>query len=239
MNLEDFKKEFQNQSKYINHELNDEKIEKIYNYMNKMIEWNEKINLTAITEPTEMIEKHFIDSLTALKYIKDDFSVIDVGTGAGLPGIPLAICSNAKFTLLDSLNKRINFLKEVKEDIGLNNVELEHGRAEDFAKVKENRESFDIAISRAVAPMNVLVEYLLPFVKVGGKVICMKGPKGVEELNQINKGIEILGGKIEKIEEIKIGKEDLERKIIIINKIKNTPSKYPRKAGMPAKEPLK
>ena len=169
MNLEEFKVEFKNR----NNMVTDEQVEKFYNYMDLLLEWNEKINLTAITQPEEVIEKHFIDSLTILDQINNEDNVIDVGTGAGFPGIPLAICSNAKFTLVDSLNKRINFLSEVKEKIDLKNVELEHGRAEDLAKDKKYREKFDVAVSRAVAPMNVLIEYLLPYVKVGGKIICM------------------------------------------------------------------
>lgn len=235
MNLEEFKVEFKNR----NNMVTDEQVEKFYNYMDLLLEWNEKINLTAITQPEEVIEKHFIDSLTILDQINNEDNVIDVGTGAGFPGIPLAICSNAKFTLVDSLNKRINFLNQVKEKIDLKNVELEHGRAEDLAKDKKYREKFDVAVSRAVAPMNVLIEYLLPYVKVGGKIICMKGPKAEEELGQLDKGIEILGGKLDKMIDIKLGREELERKIIIINKIKNTPSKYPRKAGIPTKEPIK
>lgn len=235
MNLEEFKVEFKNR----NNMVTDEQVEKFYNYMDLLLEWNEKINLTAITQPEEVIEKHFIDSLTILDQINNEDNVIDVGTGAGFPGIPLAICSNAKFTLVDSLNKRINFLSEVKEKIDLKKVELEHGRAEDLAKDKKYREKFDVAVSRAVAPMNVLIEYLLPYVKVGGKIICMKGPKAEEELGQLDKGIEILGGKLDKMIDIKLGKEELARKIIIINKIKNTPSKYPRKAGIPTKEPIK
>lgn len=236
MDFEQFKELFK--LKDTNNIVEDIQIEKFYNYMNLLLEWNEKINLTAITEPSEVIEKHFIDSLTVLDEIKSDNKVIDVGTGAGFPGIPLSICSEAKFTLLDSLNKRINFLNIVKENLDLSNVELEHGRAEDFAKNKHYREKFDVAISRAVAPMNVLIEYLLPYVKVGGKVICMKGPKAEEEISKINKGLEVLGGKIEKIIDIKLGEEELSRKIIIINKIKDTPTKYPRKAGIPAKEPI-
>ena len=239
MELENFKKEFYNKIKYINYNIEDEQINKFYQYMNLMLKWNENINLTAITNPEDIIEKHFVDSLTILNEISENDKVIDVGTGAGLPGIPLSICSKASFLLLDSLNKRINFLKEVKSTLNLKNIELEHGRAEDFAKTKKYREEFDVAVSRAVAPMNVLIEYLLPYVKVGGKVICMKGPKAEEELNQINNGIQILGGNLEKIYNIELGEEKLERKIIVIKKIKNTPTKYPRKAGIPAKEPLK
>lgn len=237
MNLEEFKKEFERIDN--KQRVNDEQQKNFFEYMNLLLEWNEKINLTAITEPCEVIEKHFLDSLTILDEIKENESVIDVGTGAGFPGIPLAICSKANFVLVDSLNKRINFLKEVKEKINLNNIEIYHARAEEFAKNKLYREKFDVAVSRAVAPMNILVEYLIPFVKVGGKIACMKGPKAEEELEEAKKAIEILGGKVEQIKEFNLGEEQISRKIIIIKKIKNTPNKYPRKPGTPAKEPIK
>ncbi len=237
MNLEEFKKEFERIDN--KQRVNDEQQKNFFEYMNLLLEWNEKINLTAITEPCEVIEKHFLDSLTILDEIKENESVIDVGTGAGFPGIPLAICSKANFILVDSLNKRINFLKEVKEKINLNNIEIYHTRAEEFAKNKLYREKFDVAVSRAVAPMNILVEYLIPFVKVGGKIVCMKGPKAEEELEEAKKAIEILGGKVEQIKEFNLGEEQISRKIIIIKKIKNTPNKYPRKPGTPAKEPIK
>lgn len=237
MNLEEFKKEFERIDN--KQRVNDEQQKNFFEYMNLLLEWNEKINLTAITEPCEVIKKHFLDSLTILDEIKENESVIDVGTGAGFPGIPLAICSKANFILVDSLNKRINFLKEVKEKINLNNIEIYHARAEEFAKNKLYREKFDVAVSRAVAPMNILVEYLIPFVKVGGKIVCMKGPKAEEELEEAKKAIEILGGKVEQIKEFNLGEEQISRKIIIIKKIKNTPNKYPRKPGTPAKEPIK
>ncbi len=237
MNLEEFKKEFERIDN--KQRANDEQQKNFFEYMNLLLEWNEKINLTAITEPFEVIKKHFLDSLTILDEIKENESVIDVGTGAGFPGIPLAICSKANFVLVDSLNKRINFLKEVKEKINLNNIEIYHARAEEFAKNKLYREKFDVAVSRAVAPMNILVEYLIPFVKVGGKIVCMKGPKAEEELEEAKKAIEILGGKVEQIKEFNLGEEQISRKIIIIKKIKNTPNKYPRRPGTPAKEPIK
>lgn len=218
-------------------ELKDKKVEKFYEYMNLLLEWNKKINLTAITEPNEVILKHFIDSATIAKYIENDMRVVDVGTGAGFPGIPLNITYNkANYILVDSLNKRINFLNEVINNLQLENINTVHSRIEDFGK--NNKEKFDIAMSRAVASLNILLEYLLPLVKVGGICICMKGSNIKEEIENSNKALKVLGGKIEKIEEITLPDSDIVRNIIIVRKINNTPNKYPRKAGMPTKEPI-
>lgn len=238
MEFEIFSEELEIKAKQIEIELTKEQIEKYYNYMNLLLEWNEKINLTAIIEPREIILKHFVDSLTIAKYIKDDEKLIDVGTGAGFPGIPLSIVKeNTDIVLLDSLNKRINFLEEVKENLKLENITTIHGRAEEFGKNKKERETYDIATSRAVAPLNILLEYLLPLVKVGGKAICMKG-SNIEEIENAKNALEILGGQIEKIEEITLPNSDIKRNIIIVKKVKNTPSKYPRKPGTPSKEPI-
>ena len=238
MEFEIFSEELEIKAKQIEIELTKEQIEKYYNYMNLLLEWNEKINLTAIIEPREIILKHFVDSLTIAKYIKDDEKLIDVGTGAGFPGIPLSIVKeNTDIVLLDSLNKRINFLEEIKQNLKLENITTIHGRAEEFGKNKKERETYDIATSRAVAPLNILLEYLLPLVKVGGKAICMKG-SNIEEIENAKNALEILGGKIEKIEEITLPNSDIKRNIIIVKKVKNTPSKYPRKAGTPSKEPI-
>ena len=238
MEFEIFSEELEIKAKQIEIELTKEQIEKYYNYMNLLLEWNEKINLTAIIEPREIILKHFVDSLTIAKYIKDDEKLIDVGTGAGFPGIPLSIVKeNTDIVLLDSLNKRINFLEEVKENLKLENITTIHGRAEEFGKNKNEREKYDIATSRAVAPLNILLEYLLPLVKVGGRAICMKG-SNIEEVENAKNALEILGGKIEKTEEITLPNSDIKRNIIIVKKIKNTPSKYPRKPGTPSKEPI-
>ena len=238
MEFEIFSEELEIAAKQIEIELTKEQIEKYYNYMNLLLEWNEKINLTAIIDPKEMILKHFVDSLTIAKYIKDDEKLIDVGTGAGFPGIPLSIVKeNTDIVLLDSLNKRINFLEEVKENLKLENITTIHGRAEEFGKNKNEREKYDIATSRAVASLNILLEYLLPLVKVGGKAICMKG-SNIEEIENAKNALEILGGQIEKIEEITLPNSDIKRNIIIVKKVKNTPSKYPRKPGTPSKEPI-
>lgn len=238
MEFEIFSEELEIKAKQIEIELTKEQIEKYYNYMNLLLEWNEKINLTAIIEPREIILKHFVDSLTIAKYIKENEKLIDVGTGAGFPGIPLSIVKeNTDIVLLDSLNKRINFLEEVKENLKLENITTIHGRAEEFGKNKNEREKYDIATSRAVASLNILLEYLLPLVKVGGRAICMKG-SNIEEIENAKNALEILGGKIEKIEEITLPNSDIKRNIIIVKKVKNTPSKYPRKPGIPSKEPI-
>lgn len=208
-------------------------------YMRLLLEWNEKINLTAITEEDDIILKHFVDSLTISKYIDNGKSVVDVGTGAGFPGVPIKIVrKDLKVTLVDSLNKRIKFLDDVIEKLKLQEVQTLHFRAEEFGQNKKYRESFDIATSRAVANLSTLVEYLLPLVKVGGICICMKGSEIKEELENSKKAIEILGGKIDDQIEFILPESDIKRNIIIIKKIKTTPSKYPRKAGTPAKEPL-
>jgi 16S rRNA (guanine527-N7)-methyltransferase len=237
MEKEEFSKELIEKASKIDVQINEEQVEKFYNYMNLLLEWNEKINLTAITEPKEIILKHFIDSITIQKYINKNDKIVDVGTGAGFPGIPLNIIKDsAKYTLVDSLNKRIKFLDEVINEIELKNMNTVHARIEDFAK--ENRENYDIATSRAVAALNILLEYLLPLVKIGGTCICMKGSNVKEEIANSKNALEILGGKIEKVEEIILPESDMVRNIVIIKKVKNTPTRYPRKAGIPVKEPL-
>ena len=219
--------------------INDEQIKSFEKYMNLLLEWNEKINLTAITQPEEIKLKHFVDSLTVLKYINDDDKVIDIGTGAGFPGIPLKIMNkNTKITLLDSLNKRINFLNIVIEKLDLSNIQAIHGRAEEIARNKLYREKYDVAVSRAVANLSTLTEYMLPFVKIGGKCICMKGANVNEELEKAQNAIKELGGEIEGVDNFYLSDNDNERNIIIIKKVKETKSKYPRKAGTPSKEPL-
>ena len=239
MEKEIFSQDLLKKAKMLGIELNENQIEMFYNYMNLLIEWDEKMNLTAIIEPKEIILKHFIDSITIKKYLKENDEVLDIGTGAGFPGIPLKIVEeNSKITLLDSLNKRITFLQEVINKLNLKDIRGIHGRAEEFVKQKGEREKYDIVTSRAVARLNVLLEYMLPFTKIGGSCICMKANNTEEELKEAGKAINILGGKIEKVDKIILPESDIERNIIIIKKIKETPNKYPRKAGMPAKEPI-
>ena len=236
---EDFKNKIIDLSKKINVQLNDEQTTKYFKYMNLLLDWNEKINLTAITEVDDVILKHFIDSMTILKYIEDGSKIIDVGTGAGFPGIPIAIMKeDTEINLLDSLNKRINFLKEVCSELKIDNVEAIHGRAEEMGQNKQHREKYDITISRAVANMTTLVEYLLPFVKVGGICICMKGAEIDKELEEAKFAIKELGGEIVNQEKFMLPNSDMARNIVLIKKIKQTSNKYPRKAGTPSKSPM-
>lgn len=237
MNKLEFSNDLIEKANSIGVEISQKQAEQFYKYMELLLEWNEKMNLTAITDPEEVILKHFIDSLTIIPYLKEADTVLDIGTGAGFPGIPLKILEeNKKFTLLDSLNKRIIFLQTVITELELKNIQAIHDRAEEF--VSKEREAYDIVTSRAVARLNVLLEYMLPFVKVGGRCICMKSFEIEEELKEAKKAIEILGGEIEKIDEITLPNTDIKRKIVVIKKVKNTLSKYPRKAGTPAKEPI-
>ena len=240
MNKEVFIEKMQEKSKDLGVRFLVEQTEQFFEYMNLLIEWNEKINLTAITDPEEIILKHFIDSITILKDIPDNSKIVDVGTGAGFPGIPLSIMNpTLKITLVDSLNKRLIFLQEVVNKLQLKNIEIVHARAEEFGQNKKYRENFDIATSRAVANLATLSEYLIPLVKVGGKVISMKAAEAQDEINDAKKAIEVLGGTIEKIDEFNLPQSDIGRTVIIIRKNKQTPGKYPRKPGTPSKEPIK
>lgn len=239
MEIEQFNELMNFYAKKLNIVFSEKQIKQFFKYMNLLIEWNNKINLTAIIEPKEIILKHFIDSLTINKYIEQNKILVDVGTGAGFPGIAVKIYRpDVKVVLVDSLNKRINFLNEVVKELQLENIQTIHSRVEEFGKNKKYRESFDIVTARAVANLTVLSEYLLPLAKVNGKCICMKGSEIEEEINNSKNAINILGGKIEKIDQFKLPDSDINRNIIIINKLKNTPGKYPRKPGTPAKEPL-
>ena len=239
MLLSEFEKIFIEEAQKINIELDKNQIEKFYKYMDLLIEWNEKINLTAITNRKDILVKHFIDSLTIQRYLGNAVNIIDVGTGAGFPGIPIKIINpNLKVVLVDSLNKRINFLQEVIKKLNLDNIEVIHARAEDLGQNKKYREAFDIVTSRAVANMSVLSEYLLPLARVNGKCICMKGSDVEEELENSKYAINLLGGKIEQVDKFELSNERIGRNIIIVKKLKNTPNSYPRKAGIPAKKPL-
>ena len=211
--MEEFKQNMKQYAKKIGIVLEEEQIEQFYQYEKLLLIWNEKINLTAITKPEEIILKHFIDSITIAKYIGANKTLIDVGTGAGFPGIPLKI---------------------IRKDIQI----TIHGRVEEFGKNKKYREKFDYATSRAVANLTTLSEYLLPLVKIEEKCICMKGSTVKEEIDQSQKAIAILGGKIEEIEAFQLPESDIDRHIVLLRKIKQTPAKYPRKPGTPSKEPI-
>ena len=239
MELNKFKELMKENLKELNVDLTDLQLEQFYNYMSILIEWNKFMNLTGITDPEEVITKHFIDSLTVLDKIDKNATIIDVGTGAGFPGIPVKIAfPETKVVLLDSLNKRIKFLNEVIEKLELKDIETIHGRAEECGRNKSYREKYDIAIARAVAPLNVLLEYLMPFVKVNGKCLCMKGSSSEEEIENSKNAIKILGGELIQTEDFYIPNTDIKRRIVQVNKIKETSNKYPRKAGTPSKEPL-
>lgn len=223
-------------------DIDDFKIDKFEKYKDLLIEWNKNINLTAIEDEKEIYIKHFIDSISCLttNYIKDGDKIIDVGTGAGFPGIPIKmILENVDLTLLDSLNKRINFLKEVCTSADFKSVEFVHGRAEDFGQNPDYREKYDIATARAVAGLPVLLELCVPFIKVGGYFVCLKGPSLDEELKQSKKAIEELGMEFVERVDIKLPHTDIKHNILVLKKIKNTPTKYPRKAGKPSKSPIK
>lgn len=210
-------------------------------YYQMLIGWNEKINLTAITEESDVAIKHFLDCISIFKsdVIKSGSKIIDIGTGAGFPGLPMKIYDKTlDITLLDSLNKRINFLNEVISQLNLDSVTTLHGRAEDFGINKEHREKYDFCVSRAVANLATLSELCLPFVKVGGYFIAMKGPKADEELEAAKKAIKLLGGQVDKIIGYDISDTDYNHNLIMIKKISASSTKYPRKAPKPSKEPL-
>lgn len=238
MEEEKFIKELQKEAKILNIVCDKKTSQLFYQYMNLLLQWNEKINLTAIKQPIDVLQKHFIDSMTIEKYIKEDDSVIDIGTGAGFPGIPIKLIKpSTNITLVDSLNKRINFLEEVIKSKGLTGIIAIHARAEELGQGK-NREKYDVATSRAVASISVLAEYMLPLIKVGGIAICMKGSTIEEEIEKGKKAIKLLGGEIQKTEEITLPNTDMKRNLIIIKKTKKTPEEYPRASAKMAKSPL-
>ena len=240
MREEEFFEKMQEKSKDLGVRFFVEQLEQFFEYMELLIDWNGKMNLTAITDPDEIILKHFIDSITILKEIEDDSKLVDVGTGAGFPGIPLSIMNpTLKITLVDSLNKRLIFLQEVVKKLKLDNIKIIHARAEELGQNKEYREMFDVATSRAVANLSTLSEYLIPLVKINGTVISMKAGEAQKEINEARKAIKVLGGTIEKIDEFNLPQTDIERTIVVINKEEETPRKYPRKAGIPSKDPIK
>ena len=220
----------------------DEKLRQLSGYMEGILEFNESINLTAITDRKEFIAKHYIDSLmcAAMDEINDADTVIDVGTGGGFPGVPLAIAfPEKKFTLIDSLNKRIKIVDQLCDELEIKNVRAIHGRAEELARKKDMREQFDICVSRAVANMATLSEYCLPFVKVGGSFIAYKGPDCESEVKEASNAIEKLGGCLLRIERPEADGVAFDHRLIVVKKIAATAAKFPRKPGTPSKEPMK
>lgn len=214
-------------------------LEKYRGYMKGILEWNEKINLTAITDELEFETKHFVDSILCCNFpeYKNAETVIDIGTGGGFPGVPLAIISPDKhFVLADSLNKRLKVIDTLTSELGISNTKTVHGRAEEMAKNSDFRQSFDLCVSRAVANMAVLAEYCLPFIKVGGYLLAYKGPDAEDEIKAAKKAIKILGGEFVRLETASL--EGYNHNIVVIKKMKDTPVKYPRKAGIPTKTPI-
>lgn len=231
--------------------LSDSQVEQFVTYYELLVEKNLIMNLTAITDFNEVLKKHFIDSLSLVKisdldsryflnFSDQEFSLIDIGTGAGFPGIPLKIAfPNLKVTLMDSLNKRVDFLNEVIDVLKLDEINVIHGRAEDYAKPDKLREKYDLCVSRAVANLSTLSEYCLPYVKIGGRFISYKSEKAADEIKESEYAIGILGGQIEKQIDFKLPDSDIYRNLVVVEKVSETPSGYPRKAGTASKKPLR
>lgn len=237
--MKDFKEKLIEEANKYNLNITFEMAERFEKYKDLLLKWNEVMNLTAITEEDEIIVKHFIDSLICTRYITNEKNLIDIGTGAGFPGIPLAIyyLNNKKVVLLDSLNKRINFLNDVVENLNLNNVKCIHARAEEYAQKAEYREKYDLVVSRAVAPLNILAEFNTPYINLYGKAIFMKGSNYKEELENSQKAFKTLNMEIQTTEEYLLN-DEITHSIIIAKKIDNTPNKYPRIYGKIKKMPL-
>lgn len=232
---------FEQQLEQLEIKLTEKQKEQFHRYYEMLVEWNKVMNLTGITEYDEVNEKHFVDSLSVKKAVdmENIHSLIDIGTGAGFPGIPLKIAyPHLHVVLLDSLQKRIKFLGAVIDELGLEDIETLHGRAEDYAKKPEYREQFDICVSRAVANLSTLSEYCVPYIKIGGMFISYKSGDVDEEAKKSEKAVKLLGGKLKKIIKFRLPGTEIGRSFVKIEKVEKTKKRYPRKAGLPAKEPL-
>lgn len=230
-----------NGCKLYNIDISQEQINMLLKYMDMLKKWNKNVNLTSIVDDEGIIKKHFLDSISIFNtgLIKDSVSLVDVGTGAGFPGIPIKIINpTVKVTLIDSLKKRVNFLDEVIGELKLKDINAVHGRCEDFANQKDYREQYDIATARAVASFPVLCEYCLPYVKIGGSFIAMKGPSVIEELDVSSNAVKVMGGELKEVIDTNIYGEDLNHKLVVVKKKKLSPIKYPRKAGKIEKNPI-
>lgn len=239
-----FEEKLREESHLLSIKLDENQIKQFYDYFELLVEWNKVMNLTAITEMDDVITKHFVDSLSLVKAVEEietkNYRMIDVGTGAGFPGIPLMIVfPHLKITLMDSLNKRVKFLNEVVDNLKLKNIEAIHGRAEDLGRNSLHREQYDFCVSRAVANLSTLSEYCMPFVKVGGYFIPYKSGKIEEELGAAKHAIYLLGGNVKEVKTFLLPGTEVERSLVKIEKNNSISKKYPRKAGLPSKEPLK
>ncbi len=238
MNPEDFKQLLLEE----NYPIDTKKMAQYHRYLELLQEWNTKVNLTAITEEEEVYLKHFYDSITLARFVdftKSNLTLCDVGAGAGFPSIPLKILfPEIEITIVDSLKKRINFLELLVDELSLENVHLHHARAEDFGQDDQFRNHYSVVTARAVARLSVLAEFCLPITKVGGTFAAMKGSQGEEELEDSRKALKVLGGRLNRLETFELPEDAGERSIVLVDKIKNTPKKYPRQAGMPNKKPL-
>lgn len=240
MNFDEFKDKFIKELSILNNDINlsDDVLKNFYDYMNGIISWNDKINVTAIVDPDEFIVKHFIDSITINEIVENKGKLLDIGTGAGFPGVPIKLLNDKlSVTLIDAVNKKLNVIRDVSKDMNIDNLEIIHSRAEDLARDKNYREQYDYVTTRAVSNLSTILEYMIPFLKVNGIAICMKGPNYKEEIEEAKNTFKVLGIKLKEVKKYVF--EGQARNVLIIEKLKKTDEKFPRGGGKPLKEPLK